>query len=232
MADFKTHITTSTILGVGYGFGANAWYGVPWESCVLGGALCSVSGMLPDLDSDTGSPLKESLAFGSAVISMMLMQRFQDPTITRETMVLAGVIGYIAIRFGVGWILKYFTVHRGMFHSLPACLIAAEIAFLIATGDLNVRLFKSAGVVLGFMSHLVLDEIWSLDLMRARIKSSFGTAIKLTGESTMSNVFTYAILAILSVVTFNDQIWINSPPQTQQLHNIAASIVQKVTTQR
>ncbi len=93
-----------------------------------------------------GSPLKESLAFGSAVVSMMLMQRFQDPSVTRETMVLAGVIGYIGIRFGLGWILKYFTVHRGMFHSLPACLIAAEIAFLIATGDLNIRLYKSAGV--------------------------------------------------------------------------------------
>lgn len=229
MADFKTHITTSTVLGAAYGFTAHSWYGVPWESCVLASALCSVSGMLPDLDSDTGSPLKESLAFGSAVISMMLMQRFQDPSVTRETMVLAGVIGYVTIRFGIGWLLKYFTVHRGMFHSIPACLIAAEIAFLIATGDLNIRLFKTAGVVIGFMSHLILDEIWSIDVMRARIKSSFGTAIKLTGDSTPANLVTYGLLALLSVVTFNDQIWVNSPEPTQQLHRIATSIMDKVT---
>ena len=232
MADFKTHITTSTVLGVGYGLAANSWYGEPWQSCVLASALCSVSGMLPDLDSDTGSPLKESLAFGSAVVSMMLMQRFEHLNVPRETMVLAGIFGYVAIRFGLGWMLKYFTVHRGMFHSLPACLIATELAFLLATGDLHIRLFKAAGVVLGFMSHLVLDEIWSVDLRHVRIKSSFGTAIKFFGESPMANVITYGVLAILSVLAFNDPIWIDSPPQTQQLHQLAATIFEAVVTRR
>jgi hypothetical protein len=228
MAGFKTHISTSTTLGVAYGCAAYSWYGAPWESSILAGALCSVSGMLPDLDSDTGTPLKESLAFGSACISMMLMERFRSLDVNHETMVLAGVVGYIVMRFGIGWVLKSFTVHRGMFHSLPACAIAAEAAFLMATGDLDIRLFKAAGVVLGFMSHLVLDEIWSIDVMKARIKSSFGTAIKFFGDSPVANLCTYGLLAMISVLVFHDPIWINSPPQTQQLHQLANTIFDAV----
>jgi len=55
MAGFKTHITVSTLTGIAYG----AWgyhSGAPLETCILAGGLCSVSGMLPDLDSDSGRP--------------------------------------------------------------------------------------------------------------------------------------------------------------------------------
>ena len=66
MAGFKTHITTSTVLGIGYGAGAHLLYGLPLDTCMLAGGLCSVSGMLPDLDSDSGVPIRESMAFAAA----------------------------------------------------------------------------------------------------------------------------------------------------------------------
>ncbi|MBN1908511.1 MAG: metal-dependent hydrolase, partial [Pirellulales bacterium] len=66
MADFKTHISTSGLLGVGYGAAAFVWFDVPWPTCVLAGGLCGVSGMLPDLDSDSGVPRRESVAFAAA----------------------------------------------------------------------------------------------------------------------------------------------------------------------
>ena len=50
-------------------------YGVPWPTCVLAGGLCGVSGMLPDIDSDSGRPLHESMAFAAAVVPMMLLHR-------------------------------------------------------------------------------------------------------------------------------------------------------------
>ncbi len=59
MADFNTHISLSTAAGAFYGVGGYQ-AGLPWESCVIGGSLCSVSGMLPDLDSDSGIPLREA----------------------------------------------------------------------------------------------------------------------------------------------------------------------------
>ena len=55
-------------------------------------------------------------------------------------------------------------MHRGIFHSLPVALIFCEIAFLVCTaGDLNLRYFKAGAIAIGFMSHLILDEIWSID---------------------------------------------------------------------
>ena len=55
MAGFKTHITTSSVLGVAYGATARCLYDVPLPTCLLAGGLCGVSGMLPDLDSGPGS---------------------------------------------------------------------------------------------------------------------------------------------------------------------------------
>src|SRR5688572_11826556 len=69
MAGFQTHIAASTITGVGYGvWGYHC--GAPIETCVLAGGLCSVSGMLPDLDSDSGRPVQEISSFAAAVMPM------------------------------------------------------------------------------------------------------------------------------------------------------------------
>jgi membrane-bound metal-dependent hydrolase YbcI (DUF457 family) len=37
---------------------------------------------------------------------------------------------YGAVRYGGATVLGKLTVHRGMFHSIPALIIAAEITFL------------------------------------------------------------------------------------------------------
>jgi hypothetical protein len=130
MAGFKTHITVSTLAGVGYGAAAYAFYDVPVPACILAGGLCSVSGMLPDIDSGPGIPLRESLAFAAAVISTMLADRFQSFGWSVDSIILAGALVYLTIRFAVAELLKRYTVHRGMFHSIPAALIFVELAYL------------------------------------------------------------------------------------------------------
>ena len=81
MANFNTHITTSTIVGVGYGTGGyfllpHVNGQAPLTSCLLATGLCSISGMLPDLDSDSSIPLRETIMFSAAVVPMLLMHRF------------------------------------------------------------------------------------------------------------------------------------------------------------
>jgi hypothetical protein len=203
MAGFKTHITVSTLMGAGYGGAAYFMYGVPWSTCALAGGLCSVSGMLPDIDSDSGTPLRESMAFAAAVVPLMLLRRFQHLGMSHELMILSGAAVYLLIRFGLSALLKRYTVHRGMFHSLPAAAVFGEIAFLLASGDeLPLRLFTAGAVVLGFLSHLVLDEIYSIEWHHGlpRLKSSFGTALKLFGHDTWANLSVYAKLALLTAV--------------------------------
>lgn len=199
MAGFKTHITTSTMLGVGYG-AVGAYYGLPWESAIIAGGLCGIGGMLPDIDSDTGVPFRESMCFAAAIIPVLLSSRLAELGLNHEQYVLAVMSCYVFIRFGVGKMIRKYTVHRGMFHSLPAALTFAGLTFLFCGSDnLQLRYFKAAGLFLGVMSHLMLDEIYSVEWTggRWRFKKSFGTAMKLWGKSRWGNVSTYAKLILV-----------------------------------
>lgn len=201
MAGFRTHVTTSAVLGCGYAGVGHFAYGVPPDTSIVAGAMCGFSGMLPDLDSDYGVPLRETMAFTAAVLPMMLVGQFQSLALSHDAMALAAVSMYLFVRFGITNMIRKYTVHRGMFHSIPACLIFAGLAFLMcATAPtLAIRCYKSGGVVAGFMSHLILDEIYAIEWKggRWRFKKSFGTAIKLWGDDAWSNFTTYAKLAIV-----------------------------------
>lgn len=214
MAGFKTHITTSTVIGIGYGATAHLAFQVPLEQCMLAAGLCSVSGMLPDLDSDSGIPVRETIGFSAAVVPMLLMDRFKALDFTPSAMVLAGMLIYISIRFGVAEIFKRYTVHRGMWHSIPAAATAGLLAYLLCSdADMRIKLFKSMAVVIGFMSHLILDEIYSIDTTKGvpRLKKSFGTALKFWSTRSMwANVSTYGKLAILIFAVIGDPMLMKS----------------------
>jgi len=207
MAGFKTHIGVSTVAGIGYGAAGYA-AGVPLSTCMVAGGLCSVAGMLPDLDSDSGVPVREMVAFLAAVVPALMIPRFVELGFDVEHMVLASGLIYLAVRFGIGGFFKRFTVHRGMWHSLPAAAISGLLAFLIVSGTtLEIRLFKTAAVVLGFVIHLVLDEFWSFEMRRGRlrIKKSLGTALKFwTTKGLWPNVSTYGKLVLLVVLVIED----------------------------
>ncbi len=199
MAGFKTHITTSSLLGIGYA-GLGYHFGVPIESSLIAGGLCGVGGMLPDIDSDSGIPFRESMGFAAAIAPMMLLDRFRELGLNYEQIVLATGGMYLFVRFGLARLLAKYTVHRGMFHSLPAAFIFAGVVFLLCgSGNLQLRYFKACGVFLGVMSHLVLDEIYAVEWAggRWRFKKSFGTALKLWGQNSWANISTYGKLAIV-----------------------------------
>lgn len=204
MAGFKTHVTTSTVLGMGYA-GAGMLYGMPIDASLVAGGLCGVSGMLPDVDSDSGIPIRESMAFAAAVVPMLLVDRFQQLGLSHESMVLAAGSIYLFVRFGVAAMLKRYTVHRGMFHSIPAAILFTELAFLMCgSHNLELRYLKAGGVFLGVMSHLMLDEIYSIEWHRFRLKKSFGTAIKFWGDSLWGNLSVYVKLVIVTAMVLGE----------------------------
>ncbi len=207
MADFKTHITTSTVLGVGYGIGGFLLFDIPLTHAMVAGTLCSVAGMLPDLDSASGIPQREMLCFMSVLAPMLMMRRMRMLGVDPETMVFIAILTYIFIRFVVGRAFKRYAKHRGMWHSLPAAMIAGLTTFLVCLSpELEIRLYKAWAVVIGFISHLILDEIYSVDLSgnSIRIKKSFGTAMKWFSPSLWANISTYGKLAILIVLALGD----------------------------
>jgi LexA-binding, inner membrane-associated putative hydrolase len=207
MAGFRMHVTTSTVLGCGYAGVGYAGYQMPIESAVVAGALCGFSGMLPDIDSDYGVPLRETMAFTAAIVPMLLVGRFETLALTHDMMVLIAISLYLAVRFGVARMIRKHTVHRGMFHSIPAGLVFAGVAFLVCgSSPIDVRCYKAGGVLAGFMSHLVLDEIYAVEWKggRWRFKKSFGTALKIWGDDGWANFSTYAKLAIVVMMILGE----------------------------
>jgi len=67
----------------------------------------------------------------------------------------------------------------------------------------------AAAVGAGFMSHLILDEIWSVGVKRGQVtlKKSFGTALKLWGNDTWANVSCYGKLLVVTFLVFQDPVW-------------------------
>jgi LexA-binding, inner membrane-associated putative hydrolase len=162
MASYRVHLATATVLGAAYG-GTAVWYlHMDWGPTLLGAGLTAVGGVIPDLDSDSGIPVRELFGLAAATVPVLLFQRLLESGLTLEQtlVVLSGI--YLFIRYGLATVFKHSTVHRGMFHSIPAMLIAGLSVFLLHhSPEFRTRLYLAGGIMLGFLSHLVLDEMYS-----------------------------------------------------------------------
>jgi hypothetical protein len=206
MADFKTHVTASSIVGLGYGGVAYFMAGMQIPDCILAATFCGMAGMLPDIDSGPGRPLREITGLLAVMVPSMLLVRLYQSGMPQSLRILVALGVYVVIRYGLRELLKRYTVHRGMFHSLAAVAIFGELAFLLMYGEeMMVRWFIAGGVVAGCLSHLILDEIYSVEWNgRPRLKKSFGTAIKFIGKGWWPNVSAYGKLALLTAVVILD----------------------------
>ncbi|GHT23011.1 hypothetical protein FACS189419_06360 [Planctomycetales bacterium] len=151
--------------------------------CLVSAGLCSFAGMLPDIDSDTSRSFQECIYLAAGIGTVLLVERLKNYNLDPDLVVLAGAGMFLFIRFGIGKLIKRITAHRGMIHSIPMALLCGEIVFLLATGTLEERLLKAGALMAGFLSHLILDEVFSLDstgqiFKPFRLKKSFGTALK------------------------------------------------------
>jgi LexA-binding, inner membrane-associated putative hydrolase len=227
MAMFRGHITTSGILGVGVG--AFGWYYLhyDWGTACLAGGLTAIGGMLPDLDSDSGIPAREMFGLAAVIVPLLLVHRLQSFQLTPEQLLVILAAIYFGVRYGVSEIFRRVTVHRGMFHSVPAMIIAGLAVFLMYHGpapaaptstpslanfpehpvvadELRKRLYFAAGTMIGFLSHLVLDELFAVNLMGVvpKLNQFAGSALKLKSDSWSATLFTYAILCVLGYMAW------------------------------
>ncbi|MBX7102436.1 MAG: metal-dependent hydrolase [Gemmataceae bacterium] len=207
MASWRGHLTFST--GLGVAFTALSWwqFHVDWPVAAVGGLLTALGGLLPDLDSDSGVPMRELTHLSATVVPIILLRRIASFGLSPEQALLAVAGCYLFVRYVLTAIFNKVTVHRGMFHSVPAMLIAGLLVFLgLDHPTLESRLFFSVGVMLGFLSHLVLDEICSVDIngVVPQLKSSAGTAVKFWSPSLPATAFTYIILAGLGYEAYRE----------------------------
>jgi hypothetical protein len=247
MASFHQHVAVSTALGVGYGAAAYFGFGIDWATCVVAGGLTGLAGMLPDLDSPRGQPVREVFGFAAAMVPMLLLKRcccvvalLPDALIegqrqlTPEALVVAMAACYFAVRLGGARLLDYLTVHRGMFHSIPAALIVALAAFLLCDAPTAaLRVFLAGGSLLGFLSHLLMDEIWSVQLGARGVtwKKSAGTAFKLVSHSWPATLTAYATLLVLTYLVARDPDWsgrLNQLQANPSVPQMASEFIERV----
>ena len=207
MASYRVHLTTSALLGVGVAAVAGWQLGLGWGPACLAGGLTALGGMLPDLDSDSGVPQRELFGLSAAAAAFLVLRPLEEHGYALEQRaVFAGGV-YLLVRYGVRALFERLTVHRGMFHSIPALLIAGLAVFLLDHGpNLLARLVLAGGVMLGFLSHLLLDELWAIDLMgfRVRLNRYAGSALKFFSPSWSATLMAYLVLAALGLLAWQE----------------------------
>ncbi len=205
MASYRGHLLFSSALGAAYG-GIAAWQlSVGRGPILLAAGLTAVGGLLPDLDHPSGVPQRVTFGLLGVVAPLLILRRLLRQGAPLDEVLVVVVVAYVLIRYGLSAVFKHLTVHRGMFHSLPAMAVAGLTVFLLDQGSaLAVRLLLAGGVMIGFLSHLVLDEVCSVDFMGMHLKKSAGTALKLASKSWPATLACYAILAALGFLAWRD----------------------------
>jgi len=201
MAAYREHITVSGLIGVFYGGTGVIVFGLSPIQGAIAGCLCWVAGMLPDLDSESGKPIRELFSLTAALAPMVLMQHLHALGGNTERAMFLALLLYAFVRYGGATVVGKLSVHRGMFHSIPALMIAAELTFLFyKSADIRVKLLMAAAVAMGFLSHLILDEMYSVQWHGGRVKlsKSAGSAMKMIGKHFWPNAFTYGLLGFLT----------------------------------
>ncbi len=197
MASYQGHLTTSSVLGAAYGGLGYVYGNLDWGQAFLGAGLTAMGGLMPDLDSDSGVPVRELFSLAAAAAPFLLFGRLQAGGFTLEQTIVVCAAVYLLIRYGVSELFKRYTVHRGMFHSVPALLIAGLLVFLSYHSPARwLRYYLAGGVMLGFLSHLVLDELYSVDFMgvQIRLSKSAGSAMKFWSSDWAATAGTYLLL--------------------------------------
>ncbi|GAK49056.1 hypothetical protein GobsU_17675 [Candidatus Moduliflexus flocculans] len=211
MAAFRTHVTAGLL--VGYAAGAFAelsrWTVEPFTPFAMF-AAGFIGAFLPDMDSDSGKPF--AIIFDLLAIvggSIVYLHILSQPPLPWYLWIAFPPLGALAIRYGVGWIFRKYTAHRGIFHSIPAALIVTFAApFALRSFRLDDRdLFAIAvSIGLGYLSHLILDEVYAFvnfEGLKIKPKKSFGTALSFAEDSKAVTVIAYVILAALAIIQWD-----------------------------
>ena len=183
MADFKTHVSVAAVISVPLAVSAFIFGLADINDTILYGLAGILGGMLPDIDADESIAIRIVFRLFATLVAGLSLVVWFDKMIYWHLLALA-IASYFVIRFPVQWCFEKLTIHRGTLHSLLANLLFSAVAVPMAhhVFTLNAQTAWGIGVFifLGATIHLILDELYSVELSGLRVKRSFGTAMKLT----------------------------------------------------
>jgi hypothetical protein len=199
MANFNTHL-----------MGAAAVSGIAATGLVMSGVVTHqavvsyfilgvIGGLLPDIDSPYSIPIRITFNVLALIAGFIVVFTFSQRFSLAELVILW--IGcYALVRYGVFSLFTHFTAHRGLIHSIPAGIASGLLSTLLAYHLFGASALHAWNcglfVALGFLVHLLLDEIYSVNLLGMELKSSFGSALSLGSMTNLGGTATLYVIVI------------------------------------
>jgi hypothetical protein len=204
MASYKAHMAFGILTGIVWSiiialFSIIAFWLIPIVFIIT-----VIGAFLPDLDSDSGVPMRillQFLSLASAIIFLFYVYKLD----VKNLYLIVGWSIFIIffVYYGLGGILKKMTRHRGIFHSVPAAILSVLISLSIVN-FFNIpsvtKIIVSLSVGLGYFSHLLLDEMNSvvnLEGVPFFPKKSLGSALKLFSKNKIVSSLVYLAVIVL-----------------------------------
>jgi len=178
MADFKTHVTVGAFAGFFLTIFSYVWQWTHnFAFSVLVFFTTVIGSFLPDMDSASGLPVRIIFGIYSFFVAGFVFYLTYNSNLHFAYAIAAPVGGFLLVRYALEPLFKKFTVHRGIFHSIPAFLIcffgALYVMSFMKLNTLEMFMFASA-LGLGYLSHLVLDEIFSASFLSTKTTHTSG----------------------------------------------------------
>ncbi len=182
MANFQTHITAGVLTSGVVSMAAMAASVVTPNDAMFLTIAGTVGSILPDIDLESSKQSRTVFGgFGIFFAFIALFHYSQFLSIAELSVLWLAI--YVFVRQFVWRLFNEFTVHRGLFHSFLANaffgVVGAVIFYNFLEKSDTVSWLGGAIIVIGAFTHLLLDELYSIDFAGNRVKRSFGTAMKL-----------------------------------------------------
>ena len=181
MANFTTHIAVGTVVAGAMATLTLAADVIAPDNLVAVTMAAVLGSVLPDIDLEESRPSRAMFAGLAVFFSFAVLFTFATTRSIAELWILwLGTLAFV--RYGLHTAFHHLSVHRGNWHSLLGallCALATTVVFRYVLGRHDGVAWLAGGFLfMGYLTHLILDEIYSVDAMDMRIKSSFGTAVK------------------------------------------------------
>ena len=203
MAEFKTHLTVSSFVSSASATLVFAAGLASPQEVMLYFVMGVVGGLLPDIDSDASLTVRLLFTFIATVLSFLIMFR-QEAGNSALELYLIWLGSFFVMNYLFFSLFTRITVHRGIIHSVPAAGLFGLLTLLILYHCFNFSLavvwMAGAFVAGGFLLHLALDELVSLNLAGKAARRSAGTAFKFgSPRDIKSTAAMYLVLVLLAM---------------------------------
>ncbi|BDD06272.1 metal-dependent hydrolase [Aureibacter tunicatorum] len=186
MAGFTGHSIAGGVAGVAASIASVELLKLNINEAIIIGLLFYLGSLSPDIDANKAIITRKFFKYfgllSGVICSIILFKKVEY----YHVVVIIGGSWALSV-YVIKPIFNQYTKHRGLFHSIPAGMVISGLfghlilwlnnyrrELKISKFDDEFVKFAALAFLLGYILHLIIDEIWSLKGM----KSSLGTALK------------------------------------------------------